>query len=228
MTQDRIEDIIKTQIKGKQGLSYSDDGDIVYLFDKKEYRIGWDKTWTKYGHSVAFTSKHIKNFKLHKSTINYNHLIITEASIEKNNKNVLAKIRILVRRITEQLEINEFVSNANKQDKKLIIRYISKDLGVSITDMVYNFDTNENWYRYRSYDTKKIKIDFSDFSYNVRLQYNEVNYVYSFTSNHPCKWNVTKIKFVVLDSKNETYDKPKKITNIIRYAKLKKLFAKNG
>lgn len=229
MTHFEIDSIINEQIKGRKDLSY-DNGQIVFLYDKEEYRIDWDNTHNfRYGYVIEFWCDFINNFTIGRKTIGWREIKLTEDSLYKSHKNINKKINVLIKRIKEQKEINDFVKKNSIEDEKKVFKYLGKELGIKdFKDIKFLFNVKQDWTFYREWNSNKIVRSFRNFTYTLTFKYEDKRYNYNYMSYHPSKWNDTELIKIVLTSKYITNLTPLKITNRIRYAKLKNLFDKNG
>lgn len=226
MQENEIIEILKQQLQGQKNYTF-DNSLILYKYKGVDYKIYWDKNWdSRLGYIVNFRCDFIKNFSINRKTQHINAISLTISSLENDNRNVIRKLRILSNRIQEQLDINNFVSKLKKDSSRKIIPFLEKELNTSIKDIDVKFFYNEEWYNYKQSYTKKIIRTFNGLTITVRLKYQNVNYHYSFYSECPSKWNDIELKKIKLKSKDENFSR-KQITNIIRYAKLKNIFA-NG
>jgi len=116
MEENDVKKILEEQLEKSKDLSLNSNDNIIYIYQDKEYKIEWNKTWdSRFGYHVWFNCNFIENFNIYNRTQNINYISITTDSIEKNNKNILRKINILTKRIREQVEINDFVKKIKKE-----------------------------------------------------------------------------------------------------------------
>jgi len=220
-----VKKVITEQVENSKELSFKGD-EIIYRYLDKDYIIEWDKYYNyRLGDHVTFYCHFIKPIKLHRRTQHIDCLSVTYSSIEKNNKYIITKLNILKNRIQNQLEINNFLEKSGKEAKQRVEKFIKKNLDESVD---IKFWISDDWWTHRqSYPTTKIVRTFNRLNVSATVSYENIQYQYSFLCEFPCKWNDTKLKKIIMNNVSKTYQKRKQITNIIRYAKLKNIFA-NG
>jgi len=226
MNKEETLNIVEEQVRTSKQFTFGERY-ITYNYLGVDYNIDWNYTYEpRYGHHIYFCCNFIKNFYIYRKQQNYNTSIIIDSSIEKDNKNIIKKLQILSKRIHEQVEINNFIEKIQKEFTPKVKNFISKDLGSNEINMRFSYITEWNNYKNRN----KLIRRFEYLTITVRFNHENVSYHYNFKCFHPSKWDneYSKIetKKITLQNKNVSYNK-KQITNIIRYAKLKNIFA-NG
>jgi len=232
MQKDELVELIKEQIQNQKDFTFDNtNGLIIYTYKGVDYNIEWDKDWeSRYGNYVWFRCRFIKNFIINKRTQEIDRISIKSSSIEKDNKNIIKKLKILSKRIREQLEMNEFDNEIKSFCTPKTVKFVGKDLNIPSedvrTDCTIYYRTD--WFNYKcGYPSTIIKRTFNGLSISLRIKVENIDYLYSFHCEYPSKWSFAKIKKIILKNKEETFVGRKQITNIIRYAKLKNIFA-NG
>ena len=216
--------ILSEQVEKAKDITFENKR-LIYNYLGVNYIIEWGKDHNyRFGYHLWFSCNFVKSFSLHRKTHNIGFICIKTDTIDNNNKSIITKINTLKSRIHTQVEMNSFIENSKKEAMQRVTKFVKKDLDESV---VINIWSSEDWWNSRqTYPTTKIIRTFNYLNVSVKVKHENINYRYEFQCEFPCKWNTTKLKTIVLKSKTEDYTN-KQITNIIRYAKLKNIFA-NG
>lgn len=218
----KIFKIIEKTIEDSKDFSIKngDEYCITYKYLNKLIKIYYNYDYNnRLGFHVVFSTKSFPSF-----TYKHNSFSITEKTIQKNNKLILTRLRKLAKKINTYQNLQLFIEKEKKDILRRIKNYIIKDVGIPKNhELNISCDPKVDYYKF--IDSKKYKLFLRNICVSICFNYNNINYCYVFSCNTPSEWsypwsnNIKNIKII----KCEKNFNNKKISNIIRYAKLKNI-----
>lgn len=228
-----IENKILNQLKNKPKFSFDPSkiySNIIYFYHKnKRYDIEYKITYFNYRNSLKFSCSFIDDIRIiisrrRKAKLNHiSEIFVYLSTIETDEKIIWKKINILSKRIIEQVSIEEHKNEVDKYSKLKIKNFLKRkfDLNIEFSD---NKKVSINWYNYKQYGKNKIIREIKEYYLCLHIKKNNIKYYFNFLIYYPSKWNNYKLKEIYLDTQQKQFITPKKISNRIRYSKLKNLF----